>query len=120
MNQNIVNQYKISFVNKISKKDQTITKIPNSINDTLSVFLFNWNIDEINEILLPDIDRALSNINSQVENGSEAISILIYQDKVDFYDDNGFAYQLTTQDFKEIVIGWRDFLLTSPLNGTKI
>jgi len=120
MTQNIVNQYKITFINKVSKKDKTITKIPNSINDTLSVFLFNWNSDEINEILLPDIDKALSNINSEIENGSETISILIYQDKVDFYDDDGFAYQISTKDFKEIVIGWRDFLLTPPLSGTKV
>jgi hypothetical protein len=46
--------------------------------------------------------------------------IIIYNDIVDFYDDNGFAYSLPTLDFKEIVIGYRDFLLAPPLNGTRI
>ncbi|WP_158728538.1 MULTISPECIES: hypothetical protein [unclassified Flavobacterium] len=120
MNQNIKNQYKINFVNKISKNDNRITKIPNLNNIIFSEFLFNWNSEEINESLLPDINLALANPNSEIENGSETNSILIYQDKVDFYNDNGFAYRLPTQDFKEIVIGWRDFLLTPPFNGTKI
>ena len=61
----------------------------------------------------------MTNPGTEVENGSETISI--YNDKVDFYD-NDFNYvgNIPTQDFKEIVIGWRDFLLATPLNGTKM
>ncbi|MCD0476064.1 hypothetical protein LPB87_16825 [Flavobacterium sp. EDS] len=120
MNQNIINLYKIEFINKISQYDQKITKISNLKNDTFSAFLFDWNADEINKLLLPDIEEALSSATSEIENGSETISIILYQDKVHFYDDNGFTYQITTKDFKEIVIGWRDFLLTPPLNGNKV
>ena len=120
MNKEIIKLYKIEFINKLSQNDGKITKIPNLKNDAFSTFLFDWNAIEINELLLPDVNEALSDSSSEIENGSETISIIIYHNKVDFYDDNGFAYRLPTQDFKEIVIGWRDFLLSSPLNGTKV
>ena len=120
MNQNIIDQYQIEFKNKISKIDGKITKIPTLKYAPLSTFLFSWTIGEINEFLLPDIDEALLNINSEIENGSETISILLYHNRVDFYYDSGLIYQLPTIDFKEIVIGWRDFLLTPPLNGSKV
>jgi hypothetical protein len=122
MNLSIINQYQINFVNKINNFEiggKEITKIPNTSNKYLDEFLFNWNAQEINEILLPDINQALVTPNSEIENGSETISILIYQNKVDFYADDG-SYSLPTLDFKEIVIGWRDFLLTPPLNGARV
>lgn len=123
MNQNIVNQYKISFTNNVIEfvdSGKEISKIPNTNSNYLSNFLDDFNAQEIDELLLSDINDALLNPNSEIENGSETISIIIYQNRVDFYDDDGFVYELPTIDFKEIVIGWRDFLLTPPLNGTKV
>ncbi|HEY6142177.1 MAG TPA: hypothetical protein VIV55_01940 [Flavobacterium sp.] len=122
MNENIVNQYKINFQNVAEQFpgfSKEIDKTPDTNNQYLSMFLYSWNAQDINETLIPDINIALSNPESEIENGSETISILIYQNKVDFYDD-GFVCTIPTQDFKEIVIGWRDFLLTPPLNGTKV
>lgn len=123
MNQNLINKYQISFINKIldfKKWGKEISKIPNTININLTNFLIDFNAKEINELLLPDINQALSAPSDGIESGSETTNIIMYYDKVDFYDDNGLVYRLPTQDFKEIVIGWRDFLLSSPLNGTKV
>ena len=123
MNQNLMNKYQISFINKIldfKKWGKEIGKVPNTINIHLTNFLIDYNAQEINELLLPDINDALSTLSNGIENGSETNNIIMYYDKVDFYDDNGLVYRLPSQDFKEIVIGWRDFLLSSPLNGTKV
>jgi hypothetical protein len=123
MNQSLINQYKISFTNNVIEfvdSGKEISKIPNTNSIYLSNFLDDFNAQEIDELLLSDINDALLNPNSEIENGSETISIIIYQNRVDFYDDDGFVYEIPTIDFKEIVIGWRDFLLTPPLNGTKV
>jgi hypothetical protein len=123
VNQNIINQYRINFQNQIEEPSgfsKKIDKFPNTNNEFLSMFLYEWSAQEINDILLPDINAALLNSGSEIENGSETISILIYQDRVDFYGDDGSVYELPTLDFKEIIIGWRNFLLTPPLNGTKV
>jgi hypothetical protein len=123
MNQIIIDQYEISFQNQIeeiSGFSKKIDKFPDTNNEYLSMFLYYWNAQDIDSSLLPDINTALLDSESEIENGSEIISILIYQDRVDFYDDDGFVYELPTIDFKEIIIGWRDFLLTPPLNGTKV
>lgn len=123
MNNNLINQYKISFTNNVIEfvdSGKEISKTPNTSSIYLSNFLDDFNAQEIDELLLSDINDALLNPNSEIENGSETISIIIYQNKVEFYDDDGFVYELPTIDFKEIVIGWRDFLLAPPLNATKV
>lgn len=123
MDKNIINQYKINFHNLVEQfpgLPKEIDKVPDTNNEFLSTFLYTWRAQDINETLVPDINIALMNPESEIENGTETITILIYQDRVEFYDDDGFVYKLPTHDFKEIVIGWRDFLLTPPLNGTKV
>lgn len=123
MDQNIINRYEINFKNEIDQLQgsrRKIDKFPYTNNKYLSIFLYSWNVIDINEILLPDINQALLTPNSEVENQSDTIFILIFNDKVDFYDENGLIYRLPTLDFKAIVIGWRDFLLTPPLNGTRV
>lgn len=122
---NIINKYEISFSNKILdfKTGNEIVKIVDVNNPILGEFLIGWfSAKEIDELLLPDIDDALSNPNAELENGSETVYIYIYNQTVKFLKDNaqGWVYELPTQDFKEIVLLWRDFLLTPPLNGTRV
>lgn len=123
MNENLINRYNINFVNltEQSKTNETkIAKQPHIDNKHLSLFLYEWsNPHEINEALLPDIEAAFLDTNYVESNSSENVSFIIYHDRVELYDDTKFVYELPTEDFKEIVIGWRDFLLTPPLNGTK-
>ncbi|WP_166922444.1 hypothetical protein [Flavobacterium poyangense] len=124
MNPDLINKYKINFVNSVEQLGngpRRIAKYPNIQNKHLNLFVYEWsNPQEINEDLLPDIESALLDTNYEESNASENISIMIYQDRVELYDDNAFVYELPTTDFKQIVIGWRDFLLTHPLNGTKV
>lgn len=123
MNQSLINQYKIEFTNSIEKLNDNPTKIvkyPNIENRYLFLFLYAWSsVREINDSLIPDIEAALLDINYEESSDCNlGVSIIIYHDRVELYDDNGFVYELPTQHFKEIVIGWRDFLLSPPLNGT--
>ncbi len=119
MTQSIINQYKINFFNRIDS-DGEVIKSPDTINEWLSMFLFEWNPNEINNLLLPDINSVLNTPNIEIETGTQAINITIYNDNVEIYDyDGNLAYTLSTRHFKEIVTGWRDFLLTRPLHGTR-
>lgn len=120
----LVAKYGISFENAIwnFRTGKEIGKIVGVNNVVLKEFLNDWSAQEIDELLLPDIEEALTNPNAELENGSETVHIYIYNQHVEFYKDGiqGLAYQLPTQDFKEIVLLWRDFLQTPPLNGTRV
>lgn len=124
MNSNLINKYKLNFVNsaeQLNNNPRKIVKYPNIQNKHLFLFLYEWSsAKEINEDLLPDIESAFLDVNYSESNASENVSIMIYHDRVELYDDNGFVYELPIVDFKEILIGWRDFLLTPPLNGSKV
>jgi hypothetical protein len=80
------------------------------------------NSSDIDEYLIPDINKVLDGTEQELENGSEIVSVVIQSDWVTFYlDRNGSNYpQINTNEFKEIVEGWRDFLLQPPLNNTKV
>ena len=68
MNQNILNQYQINFVNKINDFEiggKEITKIPNTNNQYLFEFLFNWSVEEMDEYLLPYLDQVLNSTLSE-------------------------------------------------------
>lgn len=83
MNQNIVNQYDMSFQNQILDSELTgkknIIKVVSTNNSYLTSFLFDWySALEIDELLLPDIEEALTNTGAEVENGSALIYIYIY------------------------------------------
>ncbi|PIF29836.1 hypothetical protein CLU81_0220 [Flavobacterium sp. 9] len=124
MNENLINRYQINFANlteQLNNNQAKITKHPYIKNKHLSLFLYEWsNPQEINEALLPDIEAAFLDTNYFESNSSENVSIMIYHNRVELYDDTKCVYELPLKDFKEIVIGWRDFLLTPPLNGSKI
>ena len=123
MNQNIIDKYQIRFENKVFdfETGKEIYKSISTNNGELTTFLNDWTAPKINELLLPDFDEAMANPGEKIINGSETINIHIYNNVVEFYNsDYDFVSELPTQDFKEIVICWRDFLLTSPLNVTKM
>ena len=123
MNQNLIYKYRIELKNKVFNFEtgKEIHKSISTNNGELTTFLNDWTAQKINELLLPDFDEVMVNPGEKVINGSETINVHIYNNIVEIYNsDYDFVSELPTQDFKEIVIGWRDFLLTPPLNGTKI
>ena len=120
MNQNLINKYKVELKNKVFNFEtgKEIHKSISTNNGELTTFLNDWTAPKINEFLLPDFDEAIANPGEKVINGGETINVHIYNNIVEIYNsDYNFVSELPTQDFKEIVIGWRDFLLTPPLNG---
>ena len=124
MNNSIINQYKISFQNRVEDWEnfgKEINKIINTNNEPLTNFLICWSsVSEINESLLPDINEALAHPNVEINSDSPPVNIVMSDNSVDFYGYEGYINSIPLQDFKEIVIGWRDFLNTPPLNGTKV
>lgn len=132
LNLNVITQYQINFVNKIDKEPgiSTINKFPNTLSIKLTDFLYGWsNAVEINEYLMPLILDALEGKYDPETNttSSGGTDIVIENDFCRFF--SGFSdYSsylnpeliIPTLDFKEIVLAWRDFLLTAPLNGTVV
>ncbi len=124
MTQTIIDTYNVRLINKTIQfpiRGKIVQKII-EVNNTYLAELLNSleNPQDITDYLITDIDQALASASSEIEGGSETIEVVIFQTKVDLYNDSGFVYTIPTSDFKEIVVGWRDFLLTSPLNGTKV
>lgn len=123
MNQNLINKYKIELKNKVFNFEtgKEIHKSINTTNGELTTFLNDWRVESITDYLIPETEKVLNGVEQELETGSETITIFIKQSDVDFYDyDGDYVNSIPTQDFKEIIIGWRDFLLTPPLNGTKM
>jgi hypothetical protein len=121
MTNEIIRKYGIDFQNRID--DGEIDKFPGANEDLyITLLLFEWNsVDDINDGLLKDIEEALADSNSEIEAGSTAVDIIIYQNLVQFYPRwSGEVSSMPTADLKEIVTAWRDFLLTPPLNGTPV
>ncbi|AYN03384.1 MULTISPECIES: hypothetical protein [unclassified Flavobacterium] len=78
MNQNIINQYQISFINKIidfKEWGKEISKVPKTDDIHLTNFLINYNPRWINDVLLPDVETGLLDPSSEIENGSEGVNI---------------------------------------------
>ncbi len=124
MNINLINKYQIDFQNQTDLFEgfpKVIDKVPVLNNTYCSNFLYEWSSNGITDELLPAIEQVLNGSITEYETGSETVSISIFQTKVDFYDnDLNYVGHIPTLDFKEICIGWRDFLLTPPLNGTQV
>jgi len=126
MEKYLINKYRINFVNrKFELGGQTkIMKFPYTNSEWLSGFLWEWSrvsdLDDPDGGLINDINAALADSSSEIESGSELVDIIIYHDRVNFYPDNADLFVIPIIEFKKIVLAWRDFLLSPPLNGVRV
>jgi hypothetical protein len=124
MNNEIVAQYGIEMSNYVMDFPGFGKELHKSMSiniEIVGVFFHGWKAAEIDDSLLPDIEEALATPGSEVQTGSPTVTVLIYNDIVDFYDrDLNFVITIPTLDLKEIAIMYRDFLLEPPLAGTKV
>lgn len=99
-------------------------KFPYINSEWRSGFFWEWShvsdLEDLDRGLINDINSALADPLSEIETGSQLVDVIIYQDKVSFYPDNAELFTMPTIEFKAIVLGWRDFLLSHPLNGTQV
>jgi hypothetical protein len=117
----ILNTYGIEFVNKVTvyKRAKRIWKIANSHNNSLAMFLTDWNsITEINEDLLPVIDEVLNGEVVEGRSDSEFIWVELGYLYTKFWwmrtgrnINTPPSYSIPTEHFKVIVAEWRDFLM---------
>ncbi len=124
--QELIDTYQLNFFNKVQKIGNSpafVSKIPGSINLELTNFLICWdNPNHINGSLIHDIEEVLNGIVLLNESDSPTVWIDITIDETKFYKETSSSpdYVLPTQDFYDIVLLWRDFLLEPPLDGTKV
>ncbi|MGY4539058.1 hypothetical protein ACVW0P_003484 [Mucilaginibacter sp. UYNi724] len=121
MRKEIITKYGINFQNRVD--DGEVNKLPIADWGGITTLLYEWGPDDIvdpDHGLLTDIDKALANPNSEIQAGSTMVDLLIYQDRVEFEYRGGGGGTMPTSDLREIVVGWRDFLLTPPFDGDKV
>jgi hypothetical protein len=120
MNQTLIDKYQISFSNVVQDVrgyPKKITKLPITINDRFTEFLYNWSsANEINETLLPVINNVLNGNVIEDTCASETVGTIIEKENTIFYsliDESptiNIAFNIPTQDFKDVVEGWVEFL----------
>lgn len=115
----LIDKYDLNFYNLISPNGK-IDRIPDLNIGGLSLCLFEWSVEDIENYILPDINRALNEVDAEFESGSEIVSVTFDKDDVYFLMDHHPTESMPTLDFKQIVEGWRDFLLSPPLEGLRV
>lgn len=115
MNQNLINQYGISFVNRlinIPGFKPFFEKCPITNSAFLSDFLGDWKLIDIQDYLIPEINKVLEGIEPEFETASDTFIVIVGPVFTVFYlDDVGTNYpKIPTQDFFEILIGWSNYL----------
>ena len=92
-------------------------------------FLTCWNDpDEVSEELLPVIENVVNGIVPNDSTDSEVHWVDVFPDVTKFYSTGAGvkmdleqpASSISTIDFKEIVLAWKDFLLEPPLHGAQV
>jgi hypothetical protein len=127
--QDILNQYNIKFINNATPNPLGVKTIRKSfINPDAIGWYFDVEFrdpDSINEDILPIVNYFIAGNNpalddNDAELGGSANYALPYLDAVRFHNpSNGEIVQtVPINDFKIIAQAWRDFLSSSPFNGT--
>ena len=127
MNQALINKYKILFKNKLftfeNGKAEYVPTAETS-NIYLTDFLLSWTSPaEIEEYLIPEIEKILNGLSVKFETGTETISMDIGATTAIFYTENknGLYPEIPTADLLSTLISWKEFLnhllitATSPL-----
>lgn len=110
MEKSLIDRYGIAFTDKLPGWKGN--KMPITGYAYITDFLFDWTLTELNEYLLPNINAVLNSELPELETGSETITIIVDPVSTTFYVDRletDFPY-IPTVDFRDIVLGWRDFL----------
>ena len=116
--------YNLIFINKIwenevSKTCDIINKNASPTYIALSTYLvYAQYPDNIVEMLLPEVINAINGA-SDIELPIDTIDVHVgsLQTTIEW---NGFVEMIPTVDFKAILQEYADFLLTPPLDGTKV
>lgn len=75
MNKELIKKYKIDFRNQVY--NGKVNKFPMTNHEELTEFLFGWKVSELDEYVLPDIDKVLNGIQEEAENGKGTVFINI-------------------------------------------
>lgn len=114
MHPSIIDKYKIRFGRKLMFFDfwPQLVKIADSNIEELDEFLMGWSSAQaITELLLQDIETALTDPKAEIENGSETVLVVIKQIQTTFYPNSGNIFSIPTADFRQIMEAWKKFLL---------
>jgi len=116
MNQALIDKYKISFSYKLYPFESGKAEyfpIAKTSSPHLTDFLLTWSSsDEIEKHLIPEIEKVRSGSLTELETGTENISITIGINSTIFYSGNKPEeyHQISTSDLKDILIEWKNFL----------
>lgn len=125
--QELIQTYTITFSNKQHRFEPDpnyyVTKWPDTNNVLLTEFLYKWdNPIYIETKVLKKLENVLNENSDKDESGANHIYVEFTLTETDFYCEDSEVPDLTipTQDFYDIIVLWRNFLLEPPLSGSQV
>lgn len=123
----LIENYRLHFFNAIEDLENTpkvIDKRLDTFCDALTVFLYAWHQPHsIDTEILSDLTNVINGVQESFDINHVYTLIVSTTELTEIYDENvtsGPVAIIPTQDFYDILVLWRDFLLEPPLNGTKV
>jgi len=120
-----IDSYKIKFINL--NNDGTIYKTAESKTGDPTIYHISACFEpEIIQSIITDVDHAINGNFSLVGNAdisSETEIAFITPNNIEFWDideSNQTPQFFSLLEYKELLIGWKNFLLSPPLHGSKI
>lgn len=114
----VIENRNIKFINKII--DGEVYK---TASGDVDYIIFIRDVTVLDEFIIKVNSAINGNLNIIESDVSADIQIaFITPNNVELWDEEGenVIHTITHQDFKEILIAWRDFLLSPPLHGSKV
>lgn len=106
MNQKLIEQYQISFTRSYPFQKVVLTN-----NDDLTDFLNEWDLKDLEEYLIPEINKVIDGQELEFETGAETFKVIVDPVWTVFYKGEDCDYpKIPTADLKEILVAWSDYL----------
>lgn len=125
--QELKGTYQINFTNEVTQNDgfpAKIRKRPSTFNASLTEYLSERrNIGTLNSTFIPEIKNLLDGNSESFYDNGQFVLMDSTSSITEIHDEEAATNPvatLPTQDYYDILVLWRDFLLEPPLDGTKI
>jgi len=110
-NQQILNQYNVVITRKKIWDEHRATI--DTENNYLSMFIEDWDADDITNDLLPEIDKVLNGEEVEYQTAHNSnVTIYVKQNYTSFsYTSTSTPdYTIPTRDFRIVLEAWKEFL----------
>ena len=116
----VLTQHNLSFKDKVLKGE--VYKIPMNGHSLILSYLLDLSECEIDEWGLTELNKVSDSKVLDLKLDTASVRVEVSSTNIVLRDiwNTSELYQLPTADFKQILFLWAKFLMTPPLDGTKV